>query len=66
MEPRNIMKREMKFFEEQERTDHKDIPPAKDRIADFKRKQFTNFHPTEERPYSGVASSNGHDLTTQA
>jgi hypothetical protein len=49
------------MFDIGERSVHKEIPPAKDRIEDYKRKSFGKlFQKFEEhRPLSGVASSHG-------
>ena len=57
------------MYDEGERSILKDIPPAKDRIADYKRKSFGKLftNKQDERPISGIASSNGQaDVTTQA
>ena len=40
MDEGNIEEAERVRFETRERTVHKDIPPAKDRVIDYKRKSF--------------------------
>lgn len=55
------------MFEDKERTIHKDIIPAKDRIVEYKRKSFGKLfqNKLDERPMSAVASSVGlGDATT--
>ena len=67
LDPDLVEKKEMAFFEKQERTIHKDIVPAKDRIGEYKRKSFGKLFQAkvDERPMSAVASSTGFgDATT--
>jgi hypothetical protein len=49
------------MFDEGERTDIKGIPPAKNRITEYKRKSFGRLFTEKlsDRPISGVASSTG-------
>ena len=54
--------KERKMYDDGERTIHRDIPPAKDRITDYKRKSFGKLFSDKalvgaERPLSGVTSS---------
>lgn len=46
------------MYEDGERSIHKEIPPAKDRIGEFKRKSFGKlFNPQPaDRPTSGITS----------
>jgi len=55
------------MFEDKERTNHKDIIPAKDRIVDYKKKSFGKLfqNKLDERPFSAVTSNMG-EATTQA
>ena len=54
------------MFENGERSIHKDLIPTKDRIGYYKKKSFGSLYQKyEERPVSGVASSQGlGDLAT--
>jgi len=60
------LSKEKKMFDEGQRTIHKDIPPSKDRIEEYKKKSFGKlFQQYEERPLSsGVTSSGVADITT--
>ena len=61
-------------FEKGMRSIHYDIPPAKDRVTDYKRKCFGRLFTglaagrdkTEERPASSATSLAFADMTTQA
>ena len=62
-----ILQKEKQFFDKQERTVHKDIIPAKDRIVEYKRKSFGKLfqQKLDDRPMSAVQSSQGlGDVTT--
>ena len=62
-----VLQKERKFFENQERTIHKDLIPAKDRIGDYKRKSFGKLFQSkvDDRPMSAMQSSQGlGDMTT--
>jgi hypothetical protein len=57
------------MYGEGERSVHTEIPPAKDRIADYKRKSFGKLFSgrldEKDRPMSGVTSIGGlADVTT--
>ena len=57
------------MYEDNERTDHKDIQPAKYRLTEYKRKSFGKLftQQSQDRPMSGAASNFGNaDVTTQA
>ena len=62
------LQKERRMYEEGERSIHQEIPPAKDRITEFKRKSFGKFFPAklDERPTSGITSQGVGDVTTQA
>ena len=71
MDEELVEEKERKMYEIGERSIHKEIPPAKDRIRGYRRfasgfgKMYQNK--LDDRPLSAVASSTGHaDLTTQA
>ena len=69
LDPTLAQQKEKRMFDEQERTEHKDIAPAKDRVGAYQRKSFgklfQNF--AEARPLSAAASSGGlAEVTTQA
>ena len=73
MDPINILTKEKKMYDDGERSIHTEIPPAKDRISEYKRKSFGKLFSGrlddhKERPMSGVTSSQGAlaDVTTQA
>jgi hypothetical protein len=57
-----------KMFDQGERTNIKEIPPAKDRISDYKRKCFGKLFQDKvinDKPISAAASSTGlGDATT--
>jgi hypothetical protein len=58
-----------KMFEEEERTEHKDIVPAKYRLTDFKRKSLGKLFQQrfDDKTQSDITSSLGNaDVTTQA
>lgn len=55
------------MYDEHQRSIHKEIPPAKDRIGDFKRKSFGklfNAQPFDQRPTSSITSQGVGDMTT--
>lgn len=57
------------MYEDNERTDHKDIMPAKYRLTEYKRKSFGKLftQQSQDRPMSGATSNFGNaDVTTQA
>ena len=63
------LEKEKEMFDEGQRSIHREIPPAKDRINEYKRKSFGKlFHPQtiENRPTSGITSQGVGDMTTQA
>ena len=70
----NLVARNRSRFDHGQRTVHKDIIPAKDRVIDYKRKCFGRLFTgiaagrdkTEERPVSSTTSLNFADNTTQA
>jgi len=68
MNPTLTLKKERNYFIKEERSIHKEIPPAKCRISDYRRKNFGKLrNKTEERPMTSYTQSSGQaDITTQA
>lgn len=69
LDPDLVQQKEKRMFDDQERTVHKDIVPAKDRVQTYQRKSFGKLFQNhlENRPLSAVTSSGGlADVTTQA
>jgi hypothetical protein len=59
--------KQKRMFDDEERTNHKDIAPARFRLTDFKRKSLSKlFHQRmDEKNASDIASSIGNaDVTT--
>ncbi len=62
-----IAEKEKKMFDENERTNHKDIIPAKDRIVPYSRRSLGKLfqNKIDNRPLSAVTSTAGFgDATT--
>lgn len=70
----NEIAKARKRFEVKERTVHKDIAPAKDRVTEYKRKCFGRLftglaasrEKSEDRPTSSATSLMQQEMTTQA